>query len=75
MDGKWSKLVAPIITTCLLLLYFGFFLVQSASIPLQGFWRFIAIAIPAGLMGVSLYVLIERIKEIRSGEEDDLGKY
>ena len=28
-----------------------------------------------GLCGVAVFVLIERIKEIRSGEEDDLSQY
>ena len=28
-----------------------------------------------GLMGVSVYNLVERIEEIRSGEEDDLSEY
>lgn len=27
------------------------------------------------VMGVMLFVLAERIKEIRSGEEDDISKY
>ena len=75
MGTRWKKLIAPVITTGLLVAYFAFFLVESASIPLQGWGRFVAIAIPVGLMGVSVYVLIERIKEIRSGEEDDIGKY
>ena len=75
MGTRWKKLIAPIITTGLLVAYFVFFLVQGASIPLQGFGRFLGIAIPVGLMGVSVYVLIERVKEIRSGEEDDLGEY
>jgi hypothetical protein len=35
----------------------------------------IGLIIPICLMGVSIYVLLERIKEIRSGEEDDIGKY
>ena len=75
METKWKKLIAPIITTGLLVAYFVFFLVQGASVPLRGFARILAIAIPVCFMGVSVYVLIERIKEVRSGEEDDLGKY
>ena len=31
--------------------------------------------ITAALTGTLIYVLIQRIKEIRSGEEDDLSKY
>ena len=30
---------------------------------------------PAAISGVISFVLAERIKEIRSGEEDDLSKY
>jgi hypothetical protein len=37
--------------------------------------KIIGTLIPLALIGVSVYVLIERIKEIRSGEEDDLSKY
>jgi len=33
------------------------------------------IIVPLALIGVSIFVLIERIKEIRGGEEDDLSKY
>ena len=36
--------------------------------------RFLLI-FPIALAGVLIYVCIDRIKEIRSGEEDDLGKY
>ncbi|MPM54678.1 hypothetical protein SDC9_101457 [bioreactor metagenome] len=28
-----------------------------------------------GLIGVTVFVMAERIKEIRSGEEDDLDNY
>ena len=31
--------------------------------------------IPLALIGVVVYVLVERMNEIRSGEEDDLSKY
>lgn len=75
MGNHMKKLIAPIITTVLLIAYFIFFLVQWASVPLQGFAKILGIVIPMCLMGVSVYVLIERIKEIRSGDEDDLGKY
>ncbi len=67
--------MGPIITTGLVLGYLASFAIRWASIPLQGFGRFVGIAVPLGLMGVSVYVLVERIQEIRSGEEDDLGKY
>ncbi len=75
MEGKWKKLFGPIITIGLVLAYFIFILVQLSAVPLRGFGKFLAFAIPLALMGVAIYVLVERIQEIRSGEEDDLGKY
>jgi hypothetical protein len=70
-----KKLIAPIIITFLLLMYFGFVLLNLIRIPESLGIRILWLVIPLGLMGVSVFVLIERIKEIRSGDEDDLGKY
>lgn len=75
MGNRLTRLVAPVITTVLLIAYFIVFLVHWASVPIQGSAKTLGIVIPMCLMGVSVYVLVERIKEIRSGEEDDLGKY
>ena len=71
-----KKLIAPIVITILLPLYYlGFaaFLILGTSIPLLV--KLLAGLIPLPIAGVSIYVLIERIKEIRSGEEDDLSQY
>ncbi len=42
---------------------------------LAGLPRILAGIVPAVLAAVMIGVCIQRIKEIRSGEEDDLGKY
>ncbi len=70
-----KKLIAPIVITLLLLLYYGFILLNLIRIPESVGIRILWLIVPVGLMGVSVFVLIERIKEIRSGDEDDLGKY
>jgi len=70
-----KKLVAPIVITFLLLMYFGFVLLNLIRIPESLGIRILWLIIPLALMGVSVFVLIERIREIRSGDEDDLGKY
>jgi hypothetical protein len=78
LEGKWKKLFGPVITIGLVLAYFIFILfilVQLSAVPLRGFGMFLGFAIPLALMGVAVYVLVERIQEIRSGEEDDLSKY
>lgn len=72
---KTKKMIAPLIITCILMVYFAFFILGVVNI-LDPLWvKVIGIIIPLALMGVSIFVLIERIKEIRSGEEDDLSKY
>jgi len=70
-----KKLIAPIVITLLLSLYFIGYVVASFFISMSLILRIITIGIPFFLVGVSIFVLVERIKEIRSGEEDDLSKY
>lgn len=72
---KAKKMVAPIVITLLLLIYIGFFVWVWSVTPIPEWGKIVGLVIPIGFMGVSIFVLIERIKEIRSGEEDDLSKY
>ena len=72
---KTKKIIAPIIITCLLILYFTAFILGIIRIPDSLWIKAVGIIIPLFFIGVSIFVLIERIKEIRSGEEDDLSKY
>lgn len=68
-------MIAPIVITILLVLYYlGFFLL-CIFIPMQLWIKLLMGLVPLGIAGVSIFVLVERIKEIRSGEEDDLSKY
>lgn len=76
MHKHRRKMAAPILITVILVLYYiGFFLVCALieGIPLIS--RVLAGILPLGLAGVSIAVLVERIREIRSGEEDDLSQY
>lgn len=69
------KLVAPIVITVLLILYyFVYFLFLLALLP-GIILKLLTGIIPLVLAGVTLFVCIQRIDEIRSGEEDDLSKY
>jgi predicted membrane metal-binding protein len=70
-----KKLIAPIVITVLLVAYLALYLVFTASFPMPATQKIIGLLIPLVLMGVSVFVLVERIKEVRSGEEDDLGQY
>lgn len=73
---KCSKLIAPIIITIILVLFFAGYCVLWFFIPEVPLWtKLLLFLIFGSLAGVSIYCLYERIQEIRSGEEDDLSKY
>ena len=71
-----KKMIAPIIITVIVVLYFIFIaslVFISDELPMQ--WRFVIIMIITVFVIVMISVLMSRIKEIRSGEEDDLSQY
>jgi len=76
MKKHGKKMVAPIIIIAIVALYYIFFGIMINifdGIPLPV--KILGTIIPLAFIGVGIFVLYERIKEIRSGEEDDLSKY
>ena len=73
MDYK--KIIGPIIVTLILISYFIFFIIGVIQVPDIPAFKFWAILVPMIFIGYSIFALLDRIKEIRSGEEDDLSKY
>ena len=74
MKIRWKKMIAPIIITLIIVLYwvvyFGFLITL-----LVGIWKYVLGIIALALSAVMVKVCIERIKEIKKGEEDDISKY
>ena len=74
LDCRKKKMIAPIIVTiCMVLycvVYFGFLITL-----IDGIWKYVLGIIPLVFGGVMVKVCIERINEIKKGEEDDLSKY
>ena len=75
MSRRSNKLAAPVIITVLLILYLFAFVFIWTVIQVPVIIQILGTVIPLAFVGVSIYVLVERVKEIRSGEEDDLSKY
>jgi hypothetical protein len=69
-----GKMIAPIIVTVLFVAYFVLYFALLIS-TLEGVIKYALGIIPLLFMAVILAVCIERIKEIKKGEEDDLSKY
>ena len=74
MKSHFKKMIAPIVVTVIMALYyivyFGFLIWL-----LDGVWKYALGIVPLAFIAVSVMVCIERIKEIKKGEEDDLSKY
>lgn len=74
MNMHRKKMIAPIVISVIVVLYyavyFGFLITA-----LDGIWKYVLGIVPILLSAVMVKVCIERIKEIKDGEEDDISKY
>ena len=67
-------MIAPILITVLIVLFYLFYLGIIVWL-IDGIWQYIIGLVPVILAGVLIAICFQRIKEIRSGEEDDLSQY
>ena len=74
MKSHLKKMIAPIVVTILLILYYVVYFGFLISL-IDGIWKFILGIIPLGFSALMVKVCIERIQEIKKGEEDDISKY
>ncbi len=69
-----KKMIAPIVVTVIMVIYyivyFGLLITE-----LEGVAKYALGVIPLLFAGVMIKVCLERINEIKKGEEDDLSKY
>ena len=74
MNSHKNKMIAPIIVTIIVVLYyiiyFGFLITL-----IEGIWKYLLGIIPILFSIIMIKVCIERINEIKKGEEDDISKY
>ena len=69
-----NKMRAPIVISVIIILYYVVYFGILIAL-LVGVWKWLLGIIPLALSAVMLKVCIERIKEIKKGEADDLRKY
>ncbi len=70
-----KKMIAPIIITVFMIIYIAIYFGVLIYLFDNIIVRILIGVVPVVFAGVMIFVCIERIKEIRSGEEDDLSKY
>jgi len=75
MDNHGKKIIAPVVIVLILISYFfvGVYFILGFNMPI--IIKAVIIIVSVILTVVLIKALIERIKEIKEGEEDDLGKY
>ena len=69
-------MIAAVVIVALISIYYiaiGVIFAYMNGVPMLA--KIIALVVPALLSGVAITVLIQRIKEIKKGEDDDLSKY
>lgn len=74
MDAHKRKMIAPLVATVLLIVYYFVYFGLLMSL-LSGIWRYALGILPLLFSGVMVYVCVQRIQEIKKGEEDDLSQY
>lgn len=74
MNIHRKKMVAPIVISVIVVLYYAVYFGLLIT-ALDGIWKYVLGIVPILLSAVMVKVCIERIKEIKDGEEDDISKY
>ncbi|MBQ3515866.1 MAG: hypothetical protein IJA29_01450 [Lachnospiraceae bacterium] len=71
---KSKKMIAPILISVIIILYYVLYFGILIAL-LGGIWKYVLGIVPLLFVCVMIKVCVERIKEIKEGEEDDLSKY
>lgn len=74
MKPHRNKMIAPIVISIIVILYYAVYFGFLITL-LDGIWKYALGLIPLLLSAVMIKVCIERINEIKEGEEDDISKY
>ena len=69
-----KNMIPPVVVTAVMILYYVIYFGFLMSL-LDGIWKYVLGLLPLGLSAVMIGVCVQRIKEIKKGEEDDLSQY
>ncbi len=73
---KNKSIVSSILIASIMVLYFViYFTILIHEIKPSLLFSILSAIIPLAISGTMIYVTIERIREIKKGETDDLSKY
>ena len=74
LNSHRKKMLPPIVVSVIIILYYVVYFGILITL-LEGIWKYVLCIAPLIFSAVMVKVCIERIKEIKEGEEDDISKY
>lgn len=74
LNSHRKKMLPPIVISVIIIFYYVVYFGILITL-LDGIWKYVLGIIPIIFSAVMLKVCIERIKEIKEGEEDDISEY
>ena len=74
MDSHRKKMIAPIVISVFMILYYIIYFGYLVLL-LEGVFKYIFGIIPIIFSVLIIKVCIQRINEIKGGEEDDISRY
>ena len=74
MKSKWKQMIVPIVVSAIFIAYFIVYFTVLITL-LDGVFKWLLGVLPLLFSLVMVKVCVERIKEIKKGEEDDLSQY
>lgn len=75
MKEHKKKMIAPMVITTITVVYLMGYAIAFSLFDLPPLAKFLGFIIFLALALTGIFMCRERINEIRSGEEDDIGKY
>ena len=75
MTKHGKKMIAPVVVTACVLVYLGVYFGILIGRVGSAFLKIVYAAVPALAGAAMVGVCVQRIREIKGGEEDDLGQY
>ncbi|MBR2484458.1 MAG: hypothetical protein IKB53_06920 [Oscillospiraceae bacterium] len=73
---KKKGLVGAVVSALCVILYYGVAAVMFVRVPdIDPLAKMLLILVPIGICGVVILVLVQRLRELKSDECDDLDKY
>lgn len=74
LNSHRKKMLPPIVISVIIIFYYVVYFGILITL-LEGIWKYVLGIVPLIFSAVMVKVCIERIKEIKEGEEDDISKY